>query len=811
MGLRDEIVSVLLAITVDQSKTKAAQQSLDNTRERLDDVADAAKRVTVAAPDVGKTIAKNTDAAAGSVLRLRDAYDAVRKSAMAAGKASASSGGGGIGDRIGSIGGAGGLALSAVGLGEAGQLLAAIGDVAGLEKVAGDMKELVKSIAPLQGIATALTPALGATGAAFASVGLVIAPIAAALLGVVAVFKSLEDSAKRATEAQQAEIDARNKQLDLEFQIKQDAQNKTKEQLAQEYDNVQAQYELTKSKLELARQEKARIDAEYAALGNALNPQARSDLGAKGAAEQTNIDNLTKELSGLQDQLVVTSAAMQDSTQAQKEAGQVALQAAQDHLAAMQENQRMQVQLNELAATGTSQQVKAMLESNERQLSSLKAYQAAAIEYAQSLKQGSEENRLASEQAEAYGQQIELLTQQNERLTSSTLPIIEAREAEAAALAYQKQQLEETAEAVKGYNDDVAKLNSGLQASKDKLVETLDSIFKEAQKAAEDALDKLMQRRAEIGRDFARDDQKAERDRQTEIVNIQIDAQRAEIDAYKNYRRKLAQIQRDADADSFELILNRDFSGLFNLNRSTEKTKNEAAIEEREAIEDQREAKQRQLQDLQRSYEIERQERQIAMQQQIADAVAAYQQERIQIETMRNEAQIKARAAAAKEQQLLQQQLDARATAIRAELQLIQQGEQTRLQITNQAMQALVNQAKQLLAAFSAGVRKEGGGGSVGRAYGGGLAAFATSLVNELPGQRESFSTGGQSFMLPQGVGSFTPFKSGTVNSNGGGSSGGSTVIYLTQQITGGANAELIADIATKKAMQVFKRVSGVG
>lgn len=808
MGLRDEIVSVLLAITVDQSKTKSAQQSLDKTRERLDDVADAAKRVSIAAPDVGKIIAKNTDAAAGSVLRLRDAYDAVRKSATAAGKASG--GGKGIGQTVGSIGSVGSRALGAAGLGEIGQLVNNIGDLAEAGQIADDVKDLVKSIAPLQGIAAGLTPALGATGAAFASVSLVIAPIAAVLLGIVAVFKSLEDSAKRAAEAQQNQIDERNKQLDLEYQIKQDAQNKTKEQLAQDYDNIHAQYELAKAKLDLARQEKARIDAEYAALGNSLNPQRRSDLGAAGATEQTNIDTLTKELSGLQDQLVVTSAAMQDSTQVQKEAGQVALQAAQDHLAAMQENQRMQVQLNELAATGTSQQVKSMLESNERQLSSLKAYQAAAIEYAQSLKQGSEENRLASEQAEAYGQQIELLTQQNELLTSSTLPIIEAREKEAAALAYQKQQLEETAEAVKGYNDDVSKLNASLQTSRDKLIETLDSIFKEAQEAAEDALGKLTQRRSEIGRDFARDDQKAERDRQTEIVNIQIDAQRAEVDAYKNYRRKLAQIQRDADADSFELILNRDFSGLFNLNRSTEKAKNEAAQEERETIEDQREAKQRQLDDLKRSSEIERQERQIAMQQQIADAVAAYQQERIQIEAQRNEAQIKAKAAAQKEQQLLQQQLDARATAIRAELQLIQQGEATRLQITNQAMQALVNQAKQLLAAFSAGVKKEGGGGSVGRAFGGGLAAFATSLVNELPGQRESFSTGGQSYMLPQGAGSFTPFKSGTVNSNGGSGGSGGATMYLTQNITGGANADLIADIAVKKAMQVFKFVSGV-
>lgn len=808
MALRDEIVSVLLNIVFNKQSGDAANKGLDKTRSYIDEVTKSAKEMSIAAPDVGKVIAKNTDAAAGSVLRLRDAYEAVRKSATAASK---SSGGGGIGQSIGSIGAVGSRALGAAGLGEIGQLVNNIGDLAEAGQIADSVKDLVKSIAPLQGLAESLTPALGGTGAAFASVGIAIAPIAAAVLAVVVVLKALEESAKRAAAAQQAEIDARNKNLDLEFQIKQDAQNKTKEQLAQEYDNIRAQYDLAQAKLDLARQEKARIDAEYASLGASINPQRRSDLGAAGKAEQDNIDNLTKEVKGFQDQLVVATGAMQDSVHVQKEAGQVALQAAQDHLAAMQENQRMQSQLDELAATGTSTQAQAMVEANNRQLTSLKAYQSAAIEYAQSLKQGSEENRLASEQAEAYGKQIELLTQQNERLTTSTIPIIEAREKEAAAAAYQKQQFEETAEAVKGYNDDVAKLNDSIKSSKDKLVETLDGIFEQAQKAAESALDKLIQRRNDLARDFARDDQKLERDRQAKIIDIQIAAQQAEVDTYKNYRRKLRDIQKQADEDSFELILNRDFSGLFNLNRDTETAKNDAAQEERDAIEDQREAKGRQLEDLQRSNERERAERQIALQQQITDAIVAYQQERALIEQQRREAETKARAAAQREQQLLQQQLDARASAIRAELQLIQLGEKTRLEITNQAMQALVNQAKQLLAAFSsAGKSSGGGGGSTGRAFGGGLAAFTSSLVNELPGQRESFSTGGQSFMLPKGTGVFTPFKSGNVNP-GSGSSGGGVVIYLTQQITGGANAELIAEIATQKAMQVFKRVSGVG
>lgn len=802
---REEIVSTLLKIAVDAQSAKNAEKALQKTRADMESIVTAGKKITIQAPNIGDSIAKNADAAAGSVLRLRDAYEAVRVSATEAGKASSS--GGGL-NAIGNIGQVGSRALGAVGLGEVGQLVNSIGDLADAGKIADEVKNLVKSIAPLRGLAEGLTPALGATGAAFGAVGLAIAPIAAAALGLVVIFKALQDSAERATKAEQDLINQRENQLDINYKIKQEAQDKTKEQLAQEYDNIKAEYDLVQQKLELAKAAKASIDQQYTDLGSSFNPQKRGDLKGQGETEQTRINDLTKELLGLQDQLVVTTGAQQDATQAQKEAAAVTLEAAQNHLAAMQENQRMQSQLDELAATGTSKQAQAMVEANERQLASLQAYQKAAVEYAQSLKQGSEGNRLASAQAEAYGHQIDLLTQQNELLTSSTIPVIEAREKEAAAAAYQKKQFEETAAAVKDYNADVAKINDSLQTNKDKLVETLDGIFEQAQKAAESALDKLTQRRNDIARDFARDDQKAERDKQTKIIDIQIAAQRAEVDTYKNYRRKLRDIQKQADEDSFELALNRDFSGLFNLDRSTESAKNAAAQEERDAIDDSREARQRNLDDLARSIEVERQERQIALQQNIADAVAAYQMERAQIDAQRKEAEAKARAAAQREQQLLQQQLDARAQAIRAELQLIHQGEQTRLEITNQAMQALVNQARQLLAALSGSGGGGGGGAGSGRAFGGGLAAFTSSKVNELANQQESFSTGGQSFTLPKGAGVFTPFKSGNVNSNGGGS-GKTIALYQTNHITG-SNLDGISDLIAKKTVEVVRKITGI-
>lgn len=798
MANLEEIVSTLIRIIYDKQSGDATNRELKSTRKNLDDIVAAAKRVEITAPDVSDVYAKNT----GAIIKLKDAFDEVAKSQQKVAQ------GANLSENIGRIGQVGSRALRGVGLGGVGEAFNVAGDLADLGQIKNSVGELVNSIKPIADIADDIAlaaPGIGAFGSGIAALGLAVAPIAAVILGVVAVFKTLQDSAEAAAKAEQDLIDTTNKQFDINYQIKQEANQKTKEQLAQEYDNTRAEYDLIQAKLDAAKARKAQIDKEFADLGGSFNPLARSDLGARGQTEQKNIDDLTKQLAGLQDQLVVTTGAMQDTTQATKEAGESALKAAQDHLQAMTENQRMQQQLDDLAATGTSKQAETLLASNQRQIDSLKVYQQAALEYAQTLKQGSAENKLASDQAEAYGHQIALLTDQNQRLTDSTLPVIQAREKEAAALDYQKKQLEETTDAVKKYNSDVDSLNGKLQESRDKLIDTLDEIFANAQKAAEEALAKLYQREAELTQNAQREADKAARDADRERVKIAIDEGRQEVEIYKNYRRKLRDIQRQADEQSFELALNRDFSGLFNLNRQTDSAKQQAAQDERDQIDDAREARQQQLEDLQRSLEAERQERQIALAQQIADAVSAYQQQRLQIEAQRKDAEIKARAAAAKEQQLLQQQLDSRAAAIRAELQLIQQGETARLQITSQAMNALVAQAQALLNALSGNTGSGGGGGfSPGvthSAFGNFLRSGQASTVNELPGQRESFA----GKLLPKGFGLFIPGRSGQVSPNGG-----SMNITLVQNIQGGANAELIADIAARKSREQLKTLLGM-
>lgn len=352
-------------------------------------------------------------------------------------------------------------------------------------------------------------------------------------------------------------------------------------------------------------------------------------------------------------------------------------------------------------------------------------------------------------------------------LAGTATDLAKAREAEAQAMDYQQQQLKETAAAVKQYNSDIEALNQKDLESREKLRDALIEIVDQAQKAAEAALDKLLQTRAELQRDLSRDEDKAARDAAVERINIQIDSYSQEIDAYKAYKRRLRDIDLKAQDDAFNLALNRDFAGLFESNRQVDIAKRDAAQAVRDQIEDAREARLRQLEDLQRSLEVERQERLIAFQQRLADAQAAYVQEQAQIEVQRREAEAKAQAARIKEKAAIDQQYATRLQAAQNELNLISQTEQQRINIMASAQNALIAQAQQLLAAVSS----FGGGGGGGGGF--------------LP------SAGSQAF-------------------GGGGRGGGSFQFNLSQSFSGGFNEQRLAELSKDQTVKVVKQLLGV-
>jgi hypothetical protein len=748
MAERSEIVEQLIKISLDQNAQRQAQAGLKATRQGLEDVADAARDVNIVAPQIGSAIASDTDKATASVNKLAEAYDKVGKKAKEAGK----SGGGSTGQAgalqrqlLGSAAGLGNLLSPGAGEGFA---------------IAGQITALTKDFPKLKDVLSEIGPTALAAGAGIGAATLALSLIAA--------------QSKKVQEAATAELNARASVIGF-------IQTASKEEIAAKIKELEQKQAINKAIADDANNVYHQLDQQTNVIGkinSALGTGAGELTAAREAADKANksLGESSTELTLLQQALDAGVGATNDAIEAEKK---LAEQRTGGILAGAQEAIDLEKKLFDEQKLNFKQ-IQDRIDAIGQESAALQS----GIDY---IKTSGDTSEAAAKKLAEYQVQQAQLGGELARLTDLK-PIVMAREAEARAIEYQNKQLLETIDSVKQYNADVSDLTQKLDENGAKLAETLQQIIDSAAAAAQKALDKLNQKREEIATQFARDGQKADRDAAYKQIDIAIKEHEQELDLYKNYRRKLRDIQKQADEQSFSLSLDRNFSGLFDLNRQTVSAKNQAAQDESDAIDDAQEQRQRNLADLVRSLEVERNERQIAMQFQIADAIAAYQQEHQQIEIQRRDAEVKAKAAAAREAALLQQQLEARAAAEREQLQLIQQAEGQRLQITQQANAALIAQAQQLLAAFSGkSMTASGTSGTSSYSGGGGsLSSFSTMSSGALPTR------------LVSGSGS-------TSNVSSGG-----TTIQLTQNIQGGANAELIGEIASRKAIAVFKAVNGL-
>lgn len=269
---------------------------------------------------------------------------------------------------------------------------------------------------------------------------------------------------------------------------------------------------------------------------------------------------------------------------------------------------------------------------------------------------------------------------------------------------------------------------------------------------------------------------------QEQVEDVRLRFQREEARAAKDHQKNLLKIRKDAENQEFELVLNRDFAGLARLRRETEQRLDEEVqrnVEEREQrLQNLRE----ELQDQQRQFVREREQRNRAYVQQITDLRTAKIRE-LEI----------AAAAAQRDVERLQAQLN-------AEYQL-----KVKAYTEALALDAEYLRRRNELLAKSMGISTTHTGGGTGssgsstarsNAKGGPLSAGIASTVNELSGQRESFTAGGNSILLPGGMGVFIPAKSGRVNPGGAISQtiiiNGATDIGKVREEIKKANIELV-------------------
>lgn len=655
-------------------------------------------------------------------------------------------------------------------------------------------------------------------GASFSQVIAVAGPFALLLGSIAAVMSILAKSSADAKERFEAEVKARQAAL-------QAAQSETTVDLERKRDAIAAQVAIDRQ--ELATRQ-ARYDADR-------NPFKGTDSA---------IDDLKKKIDAANRQIyeynqVIAKGGTQANDTAEKITQGLAIE------------KRYYAEINSLS--------KASLEERQRQI----GIEQKEIEHAMSALQGINTEK-AKDELVSLQKQMDALGVESTVLNERIKPLVTTMEAQRDVLKkfegiasgllgpvvagvkdkakeiqegiqkgleaekqYKLEQPKQIAEAVKKFNEeDKAAQAAYLQQRADIERTYHNKLIDLARQAAEESakqLAELERRKADLATSFSREEQKSDRDRETKRLDDQLVYQREEAKATREHQQKLEDIRRQAQDREFELILNRDFAGLYKSRRQT--TLDMQGENRTFGNEQQNRARDfgQKEQDDQRQYARERQERQIAYQQQLADAKQAYERQVADARVAHASALQQAKVAHDNELKLAQEKYDReiamRQQAIQAELRLLMMSYTQRQQFEAEQQRALVNQSREIvlglnnvtiqavkssLSALGSAVSNIFSGlrNITKRADGGLLSAGQMSLVNDgFAGQRESF--GGSQF--PPGLGLFIPAQSGNVSPGAG---RGNVSISVPVTIQGNnLNPQAIGQIVQSKVVEVVGRI----
>lgn len=440
-------------------------------------------------------------------------------------------------------------------------------------------------------------------------------------------------------------------------------------------------------------------------------------------------------------------------------------------------------------------------------------------------------NEEAQRKIEEYTRKIEELSAETDRLTRITEPLVRQREREAQF----QQQIEQRNAALTGavlrYEDDVARIEEDAYKQRASVQQRYnDDLVNIAKRAADDAataLARLQERRA--GLLIAA--QQAERDAQNRAAQQRLDAQinyqRDEAKAASDHAQRLQDIQRNAQRREQDLILSRDFAGLFRSRRDTGFALEDANREAQQASGERAAQFRQQQADAAAAFEQDRQQRAAKFAQDLADAAVQYAKERALAEQKRAEAialavqERDAALQAARDAAIAAQ--NARKAAFQQELADIADFGRRKAEVeraalerglqligatidryTAQQLARLGNEIARAEAArgrVEAAARVSSGGGGViqRRASGGAVQAGQSYLVNE---PNSSGREGFNNTRFPPSLGLFIPQTSGTVNKDMGGSP-----ISLTFNVTGTQDPQLTAQAIQRIVLRTLQEV----
>jgi len=282
-----------------------------------------------------------------------------------------------------------------------------------------------------------------------------------------------------------------------------------------------------------------------------------------------------------------------------------------------------------------------------------------------------------------------------------------------------KKQKEDESKAVQKFNDDIASLNEKKSQSEidlwTKLTDKQVSIAEKAQDDVEKALTALEAKEQGLRLNLTRSLDSQTAKAQFDALQAQIKFNRNEVQEEQKVRDKIADIQKKASDDEFELGLSRNFAQLAASRRQTQQAVAQVNVEAQRARADRLQAFQDATSDQQAAFIFERQQKLIKYQQDLDDAKAA---ELAQLKTIEKEKQKQLATAITaynREYAAIQQkyaaEIAARQAGIQNELNAIIAGENGK----NAVLEAGAAQAKRILAGIFdpvGGVPNAGGGGT---------------------------------------------------------------------------------------------------
>jgi hypothetical protein len=301
---------------------------------------------------------------------------------------------------------------------EASNFLRAGGDIAGAVEQLKQLPSVINTVAPafasVGAAAAAAAAPLGATAASIIGMTVAAAPFVAVAAAVALAIKVVTDAFSAGRDAIASAIAAEDAALQQRLQNAQEARTLSSQELDARVQDNQVRREILQQELAMRQAQLQSIQDQYAALGASFDPLTRAALGEAGLQLEASIADLEAQLNE-------TSAAIDNDTNVLRpeiEAREREAQVIRDAQTAFDAAVQAEIQRNQLIESGTTQSVQAHIRALEAERQAIDAN----IDTLQTL----EQVNAARDRQSEIDAEIALL--------NSTLPLIDAREAETAAI-----------------------------------------------------------------------------------------------------------------------------------------------------------------------------------------------------------------------------------------------------------------------------------------------------------------------------------------------------------------------------------------